>query len=68
MILTTVTIVWNDFDWFNQSCDKAPCDFDYDRNTEKYGNAMKLTMKRKSKSVLLWSVNPKTLTSKIRID
>ena len=33
-----------DFDWSIESCDKAPCDLDYERNTEKYGRAMKLTI------------------------
>ena len=32
------------FDWSIESCDKAPCDLDYERNTEKYGRAMKLTI------------------------
>ena len=37
-------IVAVDFDWSNESCDKAPHDLDYERNTEKYGRAMKLTI------------------------
>ena len=32
------------FDWSIESCDKAPRDLDYERNTEKYGRAMKLTI------------------------
>ena len=36
-------IVSVDFDWSIESCDKAPRDLDYERNTEKYGRAMKLT-------------------------
>ena len=42
-------IVSVDFDWSIESCDKAPHDLDYERNTEKYGRAMKLTI-GKSKS------------------
>ena len=37
-------IVSVDFDWSIESCDKAPRDLDYERNTEKYGRAMKLTI------------------------
>ena len=37
-------IVAVDFDLSIESCDKAPCDLDYERNTEKYGRAMKLTI------------------------
>ena len=37
-------IVSFDFDWSIESCDKAPHDLDYERNTEKYGRAMKLTI------------------------
>ena len=37
-------IVAVDFDWSIESCDKAPRDLDYERNTEKYGRAMKLTI------------------------
>ena len=36
-------IVSVDFDWSIESCDKAPRDLDYERNTEKDGRAMKLT-------------------------
>ena len=32
------------FDWSIESCDKAPRDLNYERNTEKYGRAMKLTI------------------------
>ena len=38
------TIVAVDFDWSIESCDKAPRDLDYERNTEKYGRTMKLTI------------------------
>ena len=37
-------IVAVNFDWSIESCDKAPRDLDYERNTEKYGRAMKLTI------------------------
>ena len=37
-------IVAANFDWSIESCDKAPRDLNYERNTEKYGRAMKLTM------------------------
>ena len=37
-------IVAVDFHWSIESCDKAPRDLDYERNTEKYGRAMKLTI------------------------
>ena len=37
-------IVAVNFDWSIESCDKAPRDLDYERNTEKYGPAMKLTI------------------------
>ena len=37
-------IVAVDFDWSIESCDIAPRDLDYERNTEKYGRAMKLTI------------------------
>ena len=37
-------IVAVNFDWPIESCDKAPCDLNYERNTEKYGRAMKLTI------------------------
>ena len=37
-------IVAVNFDWSIESCDKAPRDLDYERNTEKYGHAMKLTI------------------------
>ena len=39
-------IVAVNFDWSIESCDKAPRDLDYERNTEKYGRAMKLTINR----------------------
>ena len=32
------------FDWSIESCDIAPRDLNYERNTEKYGRAMKLTI------------------------
>ena len=32
------------FDWSIESCDKAPRDLNYERNTEKYGRAMKLAI------------------------
>ena len=32
------------FDWSIESCDKAPRDLNYERNTEKYGRVMKLAM------------------------
>ena len=32
------------FDWSVESCDKAPRDLNYERNTEKYGCAMKLAI------------------------
>ena len=41
-------IVAVDFDWSIESCDKAPSDLDYERNTEKYGRAMKLTIETKN--------------------
>ena len=44
-------IVAVDFDWSIESCDKAPRDLDYERNTEKYGRAMKLTIKVGCKGV-----------------
>ena len=37
-------IVAANFDWSIESCDKAPRDLNYERNTEKYGRAMKLTI------------------------
>ena len=37
-------IVGVNFDWSIESCEKAPRDLDYERNTEKYGRAMKLTI------------------------
>ena len=37
-------IVFVNFDWSIESSDKAPRDLDYERNTEKYGRAMKLTI------------------------
>ena len=37
-------IVAVNFDWSIESCDKAPHDLNYERNTEKYGRAMKLTI------------------------
>ena len=37
-------IVAANFDWSIESCDKAPHDLNYERNTEKYGRAMKLTI------------------------
>ena len=37
-------IVGVNFDLSIESCDKAPRDLDYERNTEKYGRAMKLTI------------------------
>ena len=37
-------IVATNFDWSIESCDKAPHDLNYERNTEKYGHAMKLTI------------------------
>ena len=37
-------IVAVNFDLSIESCDKAPCDLNYERNTEKYGRAMKLTI------------------------
>ena len=43
-------IVAVNFDWSIESRDKAPRDLDYERNTEKYGRAMKLTIK-----MILWS-------------
>ena len=41
------TIVAANFDWSIESCDKAPRDLNYERNTEKYGRAMKLTIVHK---------------------
>ena len=38
-------IVAANFDWSIESCDKASRDLNYERNTEKYGRAMKLTIK-----------------------
>ena len=38
------TIVAANFDWSIESCDKVPRDLNYERNTEKYGCAMKLTI------------------------
>ena len=38
------SIVAVDFDWSVESCDKAPRDLDYERNTENYRRAMKLTI------------------------
>ena len=46
-------IVAVNFDWSIESCDKAPRDLNYERNTEKYGRAMKLTMLRSFFVVLL---------------
>ena len=37
-------IVAVNFDWSIESCDIAPLDLNYERNTEKYGRAMKLTV------------------------
>ena len=37
-------IVAVNFDRSIESCDKAPRDLNYERNTEKYGRAMKLTI------------------------
>ena len=37
-------IVAVNFNWSIESCDKAPRDLNYERNTEKYGHAMKLTI------------------------
>ena len=37
-------IVAANFDCSIESCDKAPRDLNYERNTEKYGRAMKLTI------------------------
>ena len=37
-------IVAVNFDWSIESCDKAPSDLDYERNTEKYGRVIKLTI------------------------
>ena len=42
-------IVSVDFDWSVESCDKAPRDLDYERNTEKYGRAMKLTIRKSNR-------------------
>ena len=39
-----IAIVATNFDWSIESCDKAPRDLNYERNTEKYGRAMKLTI------------------------
>ena len=50
-------IVSVDFDWSIESCDKAPRDLDYERNTEKYRRAMKLTIARCDIGVQL-SVRP----------
>ena len=41
-IMTAIVAV--NFDWPIESCDKAPRDLNYERNTEKYGRAMKLTI------------------------
>ena len=32
------------FDWSIESCDKAPSDLNYERDTEEYGHAMKLAI------------------------
>ena len=32
--------------WSIELCDKAPCDLNYKRNTDKYGHTMKLTIPR----------------------
>ena len=37
-------IVAANFDWSIESCDKAPRDLKFGRNTEKYGRAMKFTI------------------------
>ena len=37
-------IVAANFNWSIESCDKAPRDLNYERNTEKDGRAMKLTI------------------------
>ena len=42
--LFMTSIVAVNFDWSIETCDKAPRDLDYERNTEKYGRAMKLTI------------------------
>ena len=51
-------IVAVNFDWSIESCDKAPRDLDYERNTEKYGRAMKLTISAQSflKHTLICSI------------
>ena len=54
-------IVSVDFDWSIESRDKAPRDLDYERNTEKYGRAMKLTIdmaKRSSTETLYRLMRP----------
>ena len=44
-----VTVIFAvNFDWSIKSCDKAPRDLNYERNTEKYGRAMKLAITRPS--------------------
>ena len=46
-------IVAVDFDWSIESCDKAPGDLDHERNTEKYGSAMKLTIDKKQNIICI---------------
>ena len=43
-------IVAVNFDWSIESCDIAPRDLNYERNTEKYGRAMKLTIGSENKT------------------
>ena len=62
-------IVAANFDWSIESCDKAPRDLNYERNTEKYGRAMKLTILAWSFTLstrVLLASHPKQFTSILR--
>ena len=49
------TIVAANFDWSIESCDKAPRDLNYERKTEKYGRAMKLTLASEKFTAFIFS-------------
>ena len=59
-------IVAVNFDWSIESCDKAPRDLDYERNTENYGRAMKLTIET-CKSVKFPRIRKKICANDISI-
>ena len=52
------------FDWSIEPCDKAPRDLNYERNMEKYGRAMKLTMMAWGSAVAWWLM-PRTLDPEV---